>query len=78
MSEVIAIVLLKEIASNTASQNSLWIAVVAGSSAVLGAAVSACLAYFAASKAANIQLHSRDTRLPKQSVRAPTELSSYN
>lgn len=55
MSEVIAIELLKEIASNTTSQNSLWIAVVAGGSAVLGAAVSACLAYFAASKAANIQ-----------------------
>lgn len=55
MSEVIAIELLKEIASNTASHNSLWIAVVAGGSAVLGAAVSACLAYFAASKAANIQ-----------------------
>jgi len=72
LSEVIAIELLKEIASNTANQNSLWVAVVAGGSAVLGAAVSACLAYFAASKAANIQkdIAAQHSALEQKKLRA--------
>ncbi|WP_131658059.1 hypothetical protein [Ectopseudomonas composti] len=55
MSEIVAIELLKEIASNTASKDSLWIALVAGGSGVLGAAVSALIAYFAANRATHIQ-----------------------
>lgn len=55
MSEIVAIELLKEIASNTANKDSLWIALVAGGSGVLGAAVSALIAYFAANRASYIQ-----------------------
>jgi hypothetical protein len=48
--------LLKQIVANTASRDSLWIAAIAGGAAVLGAAVSAILAYSAASRAAATQL----------------------
>lgn len=47
--------LLQQIADNTASDNSLWIAVVSGGAAVLGAGVTAIFSYFVSKKTAESQ-----------------------
>ncbi|XQA73518.1 hypothetical protein ACM9XA_19025 [Xanthomonas sacchari] len=50
------LVLLQKIADNTSSNDSLWVAAIAGGSAVLGAAISALIAYFAANRSTVVQL----------------------
>lgn len=61
MSQPQIVQLLQAIADNTSSNDSLWVAAVAGGSAVLGAAISALLAYFSANRSAVVQLSTAKT-----------------
>lgn len=61
MSQLQIVQLLQAIADNTSSNDSLWVAAVAGGSAVLGAAISALLAYFSANRSAVVQLSTAKT-----------------
>ena len=72
MPQATAIDLLQKIADNTSGHDSLWVAAIAGGSAVLGAGVSALLAYFASSKSAATQLAVAQTQaeLEQRKLRA--------
>lgn len=56
MPQTTTIELLQQIAENTSNHDSLWVAAIAGGAAVLGAGVSALLAYYSTSKSAATQL----------------------
>jgi hypothetical protein len=61
MQEVINV--LQQIANNTASDSSLWIAAISGGSAVLGASVSAIISYFVTNRTIISQEVLEDKRL---------------
>lgn len=72
MADPVVVELLQKIVENTGKSDSLWIAVIAGGSAVFGAGISALTAYVVASRAGDVQLRAAQAQasIERQKLRA--------